>query len=136
MLRNYGNITYERGDMQPTSRSAKRRFQCQCRRCSPGWRRPSKAPINTPLMGSRQVADGDVEFVKIPRAINLADALTHHWTYAEALSHFPEMSGRRCGLHKTLQSSVQAKEGSSRTTQKVRSANRENDAQAYYFVHI
>ena len=38
-----------------------------------------------------KVANGDLEFEKIPRAINSSDTQTHHWTREEGRVHFGNM---------------------------------------------
>ena len=50
------------------------------------------------LWVQERVANEEVVFKKIPRSVNLSDALTHHWTQAEAAVHFPAMGGLRCAL--------------------------------------
>ena len=38
-----------------------------------------------------RVADGEVTVLKIPRALNLSDALTHHWSKASNAQHYVDM---------------------------------------------
>ena len=38
------------------------------------------------------VANKDIKMIKIPRAQNISDTLTHHWTVVEANVHFPRAS--------------------------------------------
>ena len=42
-----------------------------------------------------QVSEGVAEHIKVPRLDNISDILTHHFTRAEALHHFPRMSCQR-----------------------------------------
>ena len=44
-----------------------------------------------------RVRNGDVTMKKAPRAENVSDALTHHWTMAEGEKHFKGMNTVRCG---------------------------------------
>lgn len=55
------------------------------------------------------VANKNIKIVKIPRAQNISDALTHHWTVAEASVHFPSASLSVRGADST--SSVRAVRG-------------------------
>ena len=47
----------------------------------------------------QQAELGNCEHRKIPRALNSADMLTHHWTKAEAVNHLSRLQVRReeCG---------------------------------------
>ena len=38
---------------------------------------------------------GHLKFTKVPREINLSDALTHHWSSADGAKHFHSMGGYR-----------------------------------------
>ena len=52
----------------------------------------------TQLWLQEKVATGAVRMEKIPRAENLSDALTHHWTATEGEAHFGGMHIARSGL--------------------------------------
>ena len=55
-----------------------------------------------------QVSLGGIAHVKVPRLINGADVLTHHWTRAEGDHHFPSFCVKRAGI---LQEGVRGSAG-------------------------
>ena len=55
-----------------------------------------------------KVGEGVLWHEKIPRAINVADAMTHYFTKPEALTHFPGMSCHRLSLQQSVGNTVSA----------------------------
>ena len=44
-----------------------------------------------------RIHNGEITLEKIPRSVNMSDALTHHWSAAEGNRHFDAMATIRCG---------------------------------------
>ena len=61
-----------------------------------------------------RVSRGDMTFTKVPRLVNTADMMTHHWTTPESHIHFPRLSSDRRGLQ-TAPRDVQPEGGGSQT---------------------